>query len=373
MRRRPPWPELALAGLSFAIALAAAEIGLRLRLSPRAREALPHVGLTAQEHNRLRWLERRATRDGDDGDDLGVDQPDPLLGWAPVPNLARRRAVLGSFDVTIHTTGDGLRGVAGVARERTPGRTRVAVFGCSQTFGAEVEDTETYSTRLQDLLADTVVLNFGVHGYGTDQMLLRYERDGVPFRPDVVVVGFAYYHVQRNLDDFRFFAKPRFVAVEGALRLTGVPIPTPDAYAAATVTPRPSVLLDQSVLLRWGWQTLLRLEERRQYSPASSGWALTRALLDRCAREAQENGARFVLANLEDDSPQLEPVLATVAREDGAIFVNAGRTLGDLRGQGERFRVPGNPHWGPEGHAMIAADLARALCQQDIVPAAACR
>ena len=371
---RPPWAELALAVCSLAVGLAIAEVAIRMRLSPHARAALPHVGLGDQDQNRLRWFERRASRHGRDrGDELGFDRPDADLGWSPIPDLARRRVRAGAFDVTIHTNADGLRGEATVPRERPPGRARIAVFGCSQTFGAEVEDGQTYSARLQDLLTDADVLNFGVHGYGTDQMLLRYERDGVPFDPDVVVVGFAYYHIQRNLDDFRFFAKPRFVIDGGELRLTGVPVPTPDVYAASVAPPQPWRLLDRSVLLRWTWQILLQLEALRLYAPTGPAWTTTRALLRRFAAEAQANGARFVLLNIEDDSAQLEPVLAGVAREDGGVFVNAGRTLGDLRGQGKRFRVPGDPHWGPEGHAIIASDLARAICANALVPPASCR
>ena len=370
---RTPWPELALAGVSLVLVFAVLEIGLRLRLRPRIRAALPHVGLGVQDHNRLRWLERHATSDASErGGELRFDQPDPLLGWAPVPNLDRRRTVPGRFDVTIHTTADGIRGPTSVPRARLPGRTRIAIFGCSQTFGAEVEDGETYAARLQDLLVDTEVLNFGVHGFGTDQMLLRWERDGVPFQPDVVIVGFAYYHMQRNLDDFRFFAKPRFTLEPEGLRLVGVPVPTPDEYVATAVAPRVSGLLDRSVLLRWAWKRLLGFQEGRLYAVDSSGWVLTRALLDRFIREVHEHGARFVLLNLEGRVPQLQPALAEVARADGALFVNAGRTLGHLRGQGRRLRVRGDPHWGAEGHATIARDLAQALCAEGVIPAQAC-
>ena len=85
-----------------------------------------------------------------------------------------------------------------------------------------------------------------------------------------------------------------------------------------------------------------------------------------------EHGARFVLLNIEGRAPQLQPALAEVARADGALFVNAGRTLGNLRGQGQRLRVRGDPHWGAEGHATIARDLAQALCAQEVIPAQAC-
>jgi hypothetical protein len=76
--------------------------------------------------------------------------------------------------------------------------------------------------------------------------------------------------------------------------------------------------------------------------------------------------------NVEDDWPQLQPVLEAVAHEDGASFVNAGRVLGDLRRQGRRLRIPDNAHWGPDGHAIIAQTIATTLCRDGLVPAASC-
>jgi hypothetical protein len=369
--RRLHWPELALTALSLLIALGAIEIGLRLRLSPRARAALPHVGLDEQDENRLRWVERRRER-RDLDDAQAFDRADPLLGWSPIPDLAAPRTIPGASQGVVHTNADGLRGATDVPRERQPGRGRIAIFGCSQTFGAEVADDETYSARLQSLLGDVDVLNFGVHGFGTDQMLLRYERDGRPYRPDVVVVGFAYYHLQRNLDAFRFFAKPRFVLDGTALRIVGVPVPTAEEYGATAVLPQPSALLDASVLLRFGWQTLLRRRELALYTEGSPAWTLTRAILARFAEEVRADGARFVLLNVEDDARQLEPVLDATARADGATFVNAALALGPLRAAGQRLRVPRNPHWGPRGHSVIARELATAICRERIVSAAGC-
>jgi hypothetical protein len=356
------------------MAFAVLEIGVRLWLSPGARAALPHVGFDEQQQNRLRWLERWAAGPGRGADaELRFDRPDALLGWVPVPDADRRSRQPGSYDVRVHTTTDGIRGSAPASRARVPGRTRIAVFGCSQTFGAEVEDDETYSARLQALLRDVEVLNFGVHGYGTDQMLLRYERDGVPYQPDVVVIGFAYYHLERNLDDFRFFAKPRFVLDDGgALRLTGVPVPTPETYRTRTPRPRPSALLDASVALRWGWHVVTRYRASLLYRPDSAAWPVSRALFARFARDAQEHGARVVLLNLEEDAPEIEPGLAQIAREDGDVFANAGPVLRDVRRAGTRLRVRRNPHWGAGGHAIIAQALARAACDSGIVPKAAC-
>ena len=359
-----------LAGGSVLLTLAVVEAGARLWLAPDELAALPHVGLDDQEQNRLRWLERRKGGIGD----LPFDRHDALLGWEPSPNLARRRTVKGAFDVMIHTTADGLRGREAVPRARHPGLTRIAALGCSQTFAAEVEDDETWIARVGHELRDVEALNFGVHGYGTDQIVLRYERDGRPYRPDVVVLGFAYYHLQRNLDDFRFFAKPRFARdpTGGELRLLNVPVPTPDAYAAITVPPRPWTLLDSSVLLRAGWARVLRRREQTLYRADSDAWMLGQEIIGRLASAVHEDGAHLVLVNVEDDAPQLEAALAALAQAHDATFVNAGRVLRELRRSGKQLRIARDPHWSAEGHAIIARELTTALCGSRIVPPEAC-
>ena len=65
----------------------------------------------------------------------------------------------------------------------TPGRHRIVTLGDSYTFGDEVSDDETYSHYLERCLPDTEVMNFGLSGYGHDQMLLYLEQEGVKYHP----------------------------------------------------------------------------------------------------------------------------------------------------------------------------------------------
>ena len=182
-----------------------------------------------------------------------------MLGWRPKPGIQVRSTQPGSYDVTVTTNADGLRGRRTIGRERTPGVTRIAVFGCSQTFGSGVEDDETFSARLAVSLRGVEVLNFGVHGYGTDQMLLRWEREGVAYAPDVVVLAFAYYHLDRNITGFRFYAKPHFIlGLDGPLRLTACRSPIPTCSRATAFPAPPWPLADRSELLRWLWSRELR-------------------------------------------------------------------------------------------------------------------
>ncbi len=71
-----------------------------------------------------------------------------------------------------------------------PGVRRVVMLGDSITFGTGVGDADTFSNRL-DALPKLEVVNLGVDGYGTDQALIRLEREGLAYDPHVVILNFC--------------------------------------------------------------------------------------------------------------------------------------------------------------------------------------
>ena len=77
------------------------------------------------------------------------------------------------------------------------------------------------------------VLNFGVGGYGTDQAFLRYQRDGIQFQPEIVLLGIMPENIYRLVNRFRPFylaqsgiplTKPRYVLRSGKLVLLENPM-----------------------------------------------------------------------------------------------------------------------------------------------------
>jgi hypothetical protein len=67
-------------------------------------------------------------------------------------------------------------------------RPRVLMLGDSITFGSGVRDEETFCALMAQRYD---VVNLGVEGYGTDQELLKLEREGLAYHPDVVVLNFT--------------------------------------------------------------------------------------------------------------------------------------------------------------------------------------
>ncbi len=322
-----------------------------MMLSDAAIEALPQPFVDENVQRQLRWQARHAKRPLTE--QYGFDRHDPLLGWRLRPNAAVRSVKARAYDVMVHSNPQGLRGAEPVSVAKPAGRMRIGIFGCSLTFGEGVQDDETYSAQLATLLPGTEVLNFGVHGYGTDQMLLRYETEGRQYQLDMLIIAFAWFHMPRNLHHFHFFAKPTYELLPtGQLQLQRRTIPTPVEFAhqspdAATWWPA-----DQSVLLRWLWQRIRRLQDRQLYRADSRGWQLTRALLQRFVRQAQAAGTTVVLLSIDERQPQLDGQLATFAQELDIGFVDLGPMLRAFNTSGYAYRLVGDGHWNAAGTAQ---------------------
>lgn len=118
--------------------------------------------------------------------------------------------------------GEGYRGPV-VAAWPAPGRARVVMLGDSITFGHGVGDDETFSAVLsRDPRVEAV--NLGVPGYGTDQELMRLEREGLALHPQAAVLNVCVTNdFYDNLLPVAFFdgraPKPYFVVEGSGVRL----------------------------------------------------------------------------------------------------------------------------------------------------------
>jgi hypothetical protein len=162
---------------------------------------------------------------------------DPELGWTVGPN---RRSPDGLYFSSV----EGIRsGGPNIRMADQTYRFRVALIGDSNAFSFEVPFDQSWGYHLQRLLGDDVqVLNFGVDGYGIDQMYLRYQRDVRSWKPRVVLVGFIESDLSRTMAVYPFVSfrwpgylvKPRFTIEKGELKLLNVPLPAPDEILGAS-------------------------------------------------------------------------------------------------------------------------------------------
>lgn len=247
-----------------------------------------------------------------------VLRPDPDLGWVPRPG-ARSRDGRESIDE------DGFRrGGRGPLDAEAP--LRIVVLGDSFAYGAEVADAETWPAQLGQVLTQSgqavEVINLGVKAYGLDQAVLRFERDGMALKPDVVILGIQPENLMRNLNVLRAWyhprtsiplSKPRFVVEEKGISLVNQPtLPLVD-LPAVLADPFASEIavyegwLDDRYLPAW-WQRSLLLSwiasvvgqgnlEERLFRLTPEMVAIGDHAVDRLAQAVENAGARLVLVH----------------------------------------------------------------------------
>ncbi|MFA7693514.1 MAG: hypothetical protein GX117_01020 [Candidatus Hydrogenedentes bacterium] len=129
---------------------------------------------------------------------------DDDLGYHLLPNLAIPVTKIADntqiYSVVYNTDEVGRR----IVPDSTPiaeSNTFLAFFGCSFTFGEGVRDTETLPNQVAQRLPGYRVYNYGVPGYGPQQMFVMIESDyiheTIPEKKGIVVYTIFYDHVNR--------------------------------------------------------------------------------------------------------------------------------------------------------------------------------
>ncbi|HEU5304797.1 MAG TPA: hypothetical protein VFU40_09160, partial [Gemmatimonadales bacterium] len=220
-----------------------------------------------------------------------------------------------------------------------------------------VSDHETYSSILATLLPNTEVLNFGIHGYGHDQMLLYFKTEGVKYRPDVVILGYVWFDQDRNLVAFNDFAKPRFDLLADTLRLENVPVPTPESVLERE--PFRSKLIDLAMMAWARGRDRMYPDRDRERKRA-----LTWAIFDDLVRTVRQNGGTPVfaylpvlkeVADLREDRSENERVLEEYCRSRpvDCVFLRPRFRVAVARGAIFDTRR----HWSPAEHQLAAEGI----------------
>jgi len=272
-------------------------------------------------------------------------QADRDLFWVPRPGYT---GVFHGRPLSINSLG--CRGPE--PRPRRPGRLRLACFGDSITFGYDVGDRETYAWFLGRELPGVEVLNAGVNGYSSHQVLTRLRRLAPRAQPDIAtfLVGWND-RVERPADD-RTYARRigAVMAVEGpldhlrlfaALKRLYLRLPR-GADASPTLVPRVSLA---------------------QY----------RENLATLAQECRTHGVTPIFIELPHRYPATARDLASpypaalrdAARAAGVPYVEAGPLSLRAGLDNERYFV--DPlHLSPKGHALLTRHILAALREMGI-------
>ena len=189
--------------------------------------------------------------------DLSYQIYDPYLGWRIGPS---RRSANGLY----FSDDQGIRAAkAGVHSDASEGKRLIAVLGDSFAFGEEVAYGDTWPVQLERLMGpEFKVMNFGVPGYGVDQIFLRYVREVVALKPDVLIFSFITHDLLRSMMVYSFlslpewdmpFSKPRLILSDETLQPLNVPtIPPSEIFAKAQIFDLPYLVHDSGYApLQW--------------------------------------------------------------------------------------------------------------------------
>jgi lysophospholipase L1-like esterase len=299
---------------------------------------------------------------------------DEVLGWAYAKNIRQPK---------LSTNSHGLRGRSEYSIARKPNTRRVVVLGDSYSAGYGVADHETYATQLEAALPNSEFPNLAVPGYGVDQAVLRWEKMGQAYSPDVVILGVYIPDFHRNaLVQWFGTPKPRFKVVSGGLHLPSEPLPPIDDVAANLQRVR-AELAD---LLRMPrvWIATRYLHQR--VSGKLSGWRepdetfeekrqLLQLLIARLAEDCKTRGVRLVLVNIlteYDEYPDEVRILEIIkqsAFDNEVAVLTLDRFLGasnDERAQMPVFDAE-TGHWSAYGHQLAAESIAQFLLEKNIL------
>ena len=148
----------------------------------------------------------------------GLYESDNYLGW----KLAKEKSDVHHstyFNVNYTTNSFGYRDQNRFV-EKGKGKYRILLYGDSQIFGWGVPAGKRFTNLLEDSLKNIEIWNLGVPGYGLDQEVLSYQRDGKFFNADAIIFYISEYTLDRiNYEYIYKKYKPKFVITNGELKL----------------------------------------------------------------------------------------------------------------------------------------------------------
>lgn len=290
--------------------------------------------------------------------------PDPNQGYTLRPNFRGWQVAPGrEFAVPAVINAQGLRD----HRHTAPPRPLVLALGDSMTFGEGVPVEQTFAALLERSTGARVV-NAGVPGYGSPQMLARFEQLSTSLQPDLVLVTLSPLW-DRNRCAEPFVYKHGFLVaqgyagrlflVDGNLELGEVRWPL--------IGPATAWAKGHSALARLALPALRDLLTHRRTTPArgsvgagsAAGIEPSVKALAALHAAARRKGAEVRVVLIESRGPAHQAdrlALEKALRQRGVPVTALDRLL--ARADWRRLRYPRDQHWNAAGHRVVAAALA---------------
>lgn len=120
--------------------------------------------------------------------ELMIYQSNEIFGWEHAPNSEVKQK-WGGRELSYSINLSGLRGKE-IALQKSPLKKRIALLGDSFAFGLNVQNDETFASKLENLGKNIEIMNFGIIGHAVDQYYLQFREKVLKFKPDIVVMAY---------------------------------------------------------------------------------------------------------------------------------------------------------------------------------------
>jgi lysophospholipase L1-like esterase len=356
--------------------------------------------------------------------------PHETRGWAHRPGSTFYMQKL-AFSEVAHINSRGIRGPE-FDPEPRPGVTRILIVSDSGTFGSGVADDQNIAAQLQRILGRDryEVINLSVAAYSTVQEYLWLVEEGLKYKPELVLLGFApgndvqtsYYPLQRwfqreakrpyaRLDDAGKLVIENQQLNEALERKRKGPALKDRLYNLLVGPMVQKVIRQASQALTGGrktdpnvWIGWIMMEDfameyarkgrtREQYERIwREGWAVTGALVEAMRDRSREAGARFAMwayvNKLQGEPETLQRIQKALPR----ARIDVAKPERELMALGKRLDIPviemlpviqaavrkgdrpvyfgiDDEHMTPYGHQLSAETLATQLRERGLLPA----
>lgn len=285
----------------------------------------------------------------------GLFAIDDELGWTLVADKERRHRTR-YFDVLYAMNAFGFRDIPRDLT-KTERQYRILLYGDSQIFGWGVESEQRFSNRLEAQHSSLEILNLAVPGYGLDQQILAYEKNGHRFQPDEVIFFVSSGTLSRIPYTYIYRKhKPAFrLGPHKSLDL--IPLPQKTAqweqilYKALSPFYLPYFVERQLAKIQAASSAMPPGENTPRTEKYFAVNSLERAILDRVEQIARERNHRLtLLTNLPFQFVQM------LKNDSAQQFIDVIPITFDIANHKLVFG-PEDQHWNPRAHGLIAQQL----------------
>lgn len=290
----------------------------------------------------------------------------------------------GEWYMEVRTNSHGLRDRE-VLYDRTPGIYRILGLGDSMTFAEGAELEEIYYKRLEKSLSRKLpveVINAAVRGWGPDQQVAFFDKDGYRYHPDATIIAFS------SGNDFEDTLHGNLYRIEnGEAVHQPVSVKTSTKYRYYSQQHRIQRLplygwmMSHSHLANLLRQAYPRLAIRRIYRRRTDNkpnfgklsnreekqaWVLVRGIYEHLFNEREKTGRLFVVLipsynEVEMGASSRIEQMMQLCREWNIPFLNLLPSLHSQVSRIDQLYYPKDQHFTLAGHNWVAQHLEEAL------------